>query len=196
MDEHDEEAGRRKVSELIGGIDYALFTTQGTGGDPLHARPMALRKAEDNGDLWFFSKKDSRKAKELTADPQVLVTFADPKKQHFVTVAGRAEIVAERPKVEAMWSESLPGLVSRRSQGRQRRADPGLGRTSRVLGHADERDGLRVRVPQGRHDRRTVARGRGRQGRSDVSGKSQTFATQSLRSPEVQIEPRVEASDG
>ena len=105
MDEHDEEAGRRKVSELIGGIDYALFTTQGIGGDPLHARPMALRKAEDNGDLWFFSKRDSRKAKELTADPQVLVTFADPKKQHFVTVAGRAEIVADRTKVEAMWSE-------------------------------------------------------------------------------------------
>ena len=90
---------------MIGGIDYALFTTQGTGGDPLHARPMALRKAEDNGDLWFFSKKDSRKAKELGADPEVLVTFADPKKQRFVAVSGRAEIVADRSRVEAMWSE-------------------------------------------------------------------------------------------
>ncbi len=105
MNGHDEEAGRRKVSEMIGGIDYALFTTQGIDGGPLHARPMALRKADDNGNLWFFSKRDSRKAKELGADPQVLVTFADPKKQHFVAVTGRAEIVAERSEVAAMWSE-------------------------------------------------------------------------------------------
>ena len=105
MGGQDEDAGRRKVVELVKGIDYALFTTQGTAGDPLHARPMALREVEDDGTLWFFSKKDSRKAKELTADPQVLATFADPKKQHFVTIAGRAEIVADRQKVEAMWSE-------------------------------------------------------------------------------------------
>ncbi len=105
MGGQDEDAGRRKVVELVKGIDYALFTTQGTAGDPLHARPMALREVEDDGTLWFFSKKDSRKAKELTINPQVLVTFADPKKQHFVTIAGRAEIVAERQKVEVMWSE-------------------------------------------------------------------------------------------
>ncbi len=105
MGDQDVEAGRRKVLELIEGIDYALFTTHGADGGPLHFRPMAWRKVEDDGDLWFFSKKDSRKAKELTADPRVLVAFADPKKQHFVSIMGRAEIVAERAKVEAMWSE-------------------------------------------------------------------------------------------
>ncbi len=105
MSGQDEDAGRRKVVELVKGIDYALFTTQGTAGDPLHARPMALREVEDDGTLWFFSKNDSRKAKEMTADPQVLVTFADLKKHHFVTIAGRAKIVSDREKVEAMWSE-------------------------------------------------------------------------------------------
>ena len=105
MGSQDAEAGRRTVIELIEGIDYALFTTQGTSDDPLHSRPMALRKVEDDGDLWFFSKKDSRKVKELIADPQVLISFADPKKQNFVSITGRAEIVAERAKVAAMWSE-------------------------------------------------------------------------------------------
>ena len=101
--EHD--AGRRKVLELIGGIDYALFTTTAADGAPLHARPMAYRKVEDDGDLWFFSKNDSRKVGELRAEPRVLVTFADPRKQHFVSVTGRAEVVAERARVEALWSE-------------------------------------------------------------------------------------------
>lgn len=102
---HDSEAGRRKVLELIEGIDYATFTTRGSGGAPLHARPMAYRKCEDDGDLWFFTKKDSRKAEEIGADPQVLVGFADPKEQNFVSITGRAEVVADRARVKALWSE-------------------------------------------------------------------------------------------
>ena len=105
MENQDDEAGRRKVLELVEGVDYALFTTRAADGAPLHARPMAYRKVEDDGDLWFFSKKDSRKVEELTAEPRVLVTFADPRKQHFVSITGRAEVVAERAKVEALWSE-------------------------------------------------------------------------------------------
>ena len=104
---HDKgmEAGRRKVLKLIDGIDYALFTTKSGDGTPLHSRPMATRKVEGDGDLWFFSKRDSRKVEELTAAPHVLVNFADPRKQRFVTITGKAEVVSERAKVEAMWSE-------------------------------------------------------------------------------------------
>ena len=101
----DTEAGRRKIIDLIGDIDYANFTTRSIEGPALHARPMAYRKCEDDGDLWFFTKKTSRKAKEVGADSQVLVSFADPKKQNFVSVSGRGEIVEDRARVKALWSE-------------------------------------------------------------------------------------------
>ena len=99
------DAGREKVLELIDGIDYAVFTTRGSDGAPLHARPMAYRKVEGDGDLWFFTKKDSRKVKELSADPQTLVSFADPGRQTFVSITGRSEVVADRAKVKALWNE-------------------------------------------------------------------------------------------
>ena len=99
------DAGREKVLELIDGIDYAVFTTRGSDGAPLHARPMAYRKVEGDGDLWFFTKKDSRKVKELSADPQTLVSFADPGHQTFVSITGRSEVVADRAKVKALWNE-------------------------------------------------------------------------------------------
>ncbi|MCW6510267.1 pyridoxamine 5'-phosphate oxidase family protein [Lichenifustis flavocetrariae] len=101
----DDVAGRRKVLELIEGMDYALFITRGRDGAPLHARPMAYRSVEGDGDLWFFTKKDSRKVKEVETDPQILVSFADPKQQHFVSINGRAEIVADRATVTKNWSE-------------------------------------------------------------------------------------------
>ena len=105
MSDEDAEAGRRKVVSLIDGIDYAVFTTRGSDGAPLHARPMAYRKVEDGGDLWFFTKKDSRKVKELEADPQTLVSFADPRKQNFVSITGRSVIVTDRARVKALWNE-------------------------------------------------------------------------------------------
>ena len=101
----DAEAGRKKVLELIDGMDYAVITTRGSDGAPLHARPMAYRKVEGDGDLWFFTKRDSRKVKEIEAEPGTLVSFADPKKQNFVSLTGRSEIVADRERVKALWSE-------------------------------------------------------------------------------------------
>jgi general stress protein 26 len=101
----DEDAERRKVLAMIKSIDYAVFTTAGRDGAPMHARPMAYREVEGDGDLWFFSKRDSRKAKEITADPAVLISFADPKEQHFVAITGRAEIIADRAVVKEKWSE-------------------------------------------------------------------------------------------
>lgn len=103
--DNDADAGRRKVLELIDGIDYAVFTTRGSDGAPLHARPMAYRKVEGDGDLWFFTKKDSRKVKEIAADPQTLVSFADPGHQTFVSITGRSEVVADRARVKALWNE-------------------------------------------------------------------------------------------
>lgn len=104
MDDQND-AGRRKVLALIDGIDYAVVTTRGRDGAALHARPMAYRSVEDDGNLWFFTKRDSRKVEEVEADPQVLVSFADPKHQHFVSISGRAEVVSDRATVERLWNE-------------------------------------------------------------------------------------------
>lgn len=105
MGNANEDAGRHKVLSLIGQIDYALFTTCSQDGAPCHARPMAYRKVENDGDLWFFTKRDSRKIDEINADERVLITFADPKNHHFVSLAGRATVVTDRDKVASLWSE-------------------------------------------------------------------------------------------
>ena len=103
MDDANDETGRRKVLELIKGIDYALFTTRDAAA--LHARPMAYRAVENDGDLWFFTNSNSRKVAELRADPTTLVGFADPRRQTFVTIMGESEIVADPAEKMRRWSE-------------------------------------------------------------------------------------------
>ena len=105
MDEKTDAASRKKVLDLVKDIDYAVFTTRTEGQGPLHARPMAYRSVEDDGDFWFFTKRDSRKVQELTADPETMLTFADTKNQNFVSVSGKGHLVTERAEVKKRWTE-------------------------------------------------------------------------------------------
>ncbi len=107
MADQSDAAAHKKIFDLVGTIDYAVVTTralaEGEGG--MHARPMAYRSAEPDGVFWFFTKRNSRKVEELKADPATLVSFADPRKQNFVTIGGTSTIVEDRAKVGALWSE-------------------------------------------------------------------------------------------
>lgn len=104
MQEQTDENARKKVIALIADMDYAVVATHAPDG-AMHARPMAYRSVEPDGDLWFLTKLDSRKVQELKANPKTLVSFADPKNQNFVSITGTSEIVTGRPKVREVWSE-------------------------------------------------------------------------------------------
>ena len=104
MQEQTDEKARKKVIALIEDLDYAVVATH-TADGAIHARPMAYRSVESGGDLWFLTKLDSRKVQEIKANPKTLVSFADPKKQNFVSIMGTSEIVTGRAKVQEVWSE-------------------------------------------------------------------------------------------
>ena len=96
---------KEKVVSLIRDMSYATFTTRSPEGGVLHARPMAYRSVGEDAELWFFTKADSRKVRELKADPSTMVSFADPKEHNFVSISGTTEVVADRAKVKELWSE-------------------------------------------------------------------------------------------
>ena len=105
MDEQSDEAARQKVIKLIKDVDYAVFGTRSVDGQTLHARPMAYRSVEADGDLWFFTKRQSRKVDEISGNSHTLVCFADPKNQVFVSITGTSHVVTDRAKVKELWTE-------------------------------------------------------------------------------------------
>ncbi|MGB6276607.1 MAG: pyridoxamine 5'-phosphate oxidase family protein, partial [Rhodococcus sp. (in: high G+C Gram-positive bacteria)] len=66
--------GVTKVAELMSEAGLCMFTTVGRDGH-LISRPMALQEAEFDGDLWFFAAQDSRKVRDIAANPTVNVSF-------------------------------------------------------------------------------------------------------------------------
>lgn len=93
----------KKLGEMIKDIDYAMLTTA-TGEGRLRSRPMSTQQAEFDGDLWFFTGADSPKVREIQEDQQVNLSYAQPDKNRYVSVSGRAAVVRDRKKAEELWN--------------------------------------------------------------------------------------------
>ncbi len=94
------------LAELIGDIHICMLTTIDTDGTPW-SRPMGVRAAEFDGDLWFFTDVHSDKVEHIRRTPRVGVVFSKPSDQDYVTLAGRASISNDRQKIEELWSELM-----------------------------------------------------------------------------------------
>lgn len=94
------------LRELIKDVDTAMLTTLTEEG--LISRPMKTQEVEFDGDLWFFTKKETDKYKEILNDQEVNVAYAG---KSYVSVRGRAEIVEDLEKKKELWSKAYEKLM-------------------------------------------------------------------------------------
>jgi general stress protein 26 len=93
----------KKLAKLIDGIECAMLTTATDDGS-LRSRPMATRHAREfDGTLWFFTDADAAKVLEVEHERHVNVSYADPSKNRYVSVSGRASVSRDRAKMRELW---------------------------------------------------------------------------------------------
>lgn len=95
-----------RIAKEIKGINVAMMTTVAQDGS-LHSRPMAVQQHDFDGDLWFFTGKDSIKIDELEANNQVNIAFAAPDDNRYVSVSGTARVVTDQARIEELWNPAL-----------------------------------------------------------------------------------------
>ncbi|WP_436374815.1 pyridoxamine 5'-phosphate oxidase family protein [Cytobacillus sp. BC1816] len=94
------------LRELIKDIDTAMLTTVTEEG--LVSRPMKTQEVEFDGDLWFFTKKETKKYDEILHDQDVNVAYAG---KSYVSVRGKAEIVEDLDKKKELWSKAYEEIM-------------------------------------------------------------------------------------
>jgi general stress protein 26 len=94
------------LRELIKDIDTAMLTTVTEEG--LVSRPMKTLEVEFDGDLWFFTKKETNKYDEILHDQDVNVAYAG---KSYVSVRGKAEIVEDLDKKKELWSKAYEEIM-------------------------------------------------------------------------------------
>ncbi|MGC4035466.1 MAG: pyridoxamine 5'-phosphate oxidase family protein [Chitinophagaceae bacterium] len=68
------------------------------------SRPMATSGIDEDGTLWFFSRKSSDKNNQLDHNQQVDLIYMDPGKQHYLALSGVADVVYDDAKAHQYWS--------------------------------------------------------------------------------------------
>lgn len=98
----------QRLWEMIEGIRFGMLAHRGDDGT-LHAHPLTTVNRSRDADrdaeaLFFFVPKQGELYRRLQRDPQTVVTYADPSKDCYVSVSGRATWVDELPRKQALWS--------------------------------------------------------------------------------------------
>ena len=102
---------RDKVFDLIKDVQVAMMATADDSGRLFHARPMVAPKldkqADFDGALYFFTGVGTPKVEEIRANPHVLVTYASPDKQSYVSLSGEASVERDRAKIDTLWTKEI-----------------------------------------------------------------------------------------
>ena len=93
-----------KLKSLVSDINICLFCTNLKTDDGATCRPMGAQHVCDQGNVWFFSEKNSDKNKEIAQNKNVQLFFSHPAKSSYLVVNGEAEIIFERAKIDELWT--------------------------------------------------------------------------------------------
>lgn len=92
-----------KLQSLVTGIGTCMFFTDNQSGNH-NSRPMAVIEVDSMGNIWFFTKKHSAKMKDIEKNSSVHLVFANPSKDSYVDLRGRASIELDRKTIEEKWN--------------------------------------------------------------------------------------------
>ena len=93
-----------KLKSLVDYIMICLFCTDLKTDDGSTCSPMSAIKVCDQGNIWFFSEKDSDKNKVIALDKNVQLFFSHPAKGSYLVVNGDAKIILDKTKIEELWT--------------------------------------------------------------------------------------------
>ena len=95
--------GIEKIAELIKGTHICMMTTA-AGDGSFDSRPMATQKAAFDGTVWFLTRHESGKVKELEHDSHIGLMYADTSNSNYVTAKGKGEVSQDQAKIKELWN--------------------------------------------------------------------------------------------
>lgn len=95
-------AAIEEIQALVKQLNTCMFCTYDDAGE-LQARPMAVQQADDDGNLWFLSKKGSEKNQQLMSNNKVELLFGEGKDK-WLALHGTAVLMYDKDKIRELWT--------------------------------------------------------------------------------------------
>lgn len=100
------------IAAIVKDASVAFLTTMSENGHH-HSRPLAVQDHEFTGELWFFTQDPSDKVDDIRRHAQVNAALQSGK--GFLSIAGTAEIVHDRARIDEYW---MPQVEAWFAEGR------------------------------------------------------------------------------
>lgn len=97
-----QELSQHDVVETLRRARWVMLTTALADGTLL-SHPMSPQEVTDDTDVWFFLSLDGGQAEALRTGPAVNIAVSEA--GSWLSVAGRAEFVEDRAKVDELWND-------------------------------------------------------------------------------------------
>ena len=102
VDTTDRETASSTLAEMVEGIPYAIRVMRDEHGR-FDSCPLNTHDAPFDGTLWFFISASGRLARQLRANRDVLLTYADPDRSRYVSMRGVASVLRDAPSARDLW---------------------------------------------------------------------------------------------
>ncbi|MES2824216.1 MAG: pyridoxamine 5'-phosphate oxidase family protein [Pseudomonadota bacterium] len=112
-DDLQSNAAIKKIKDLVESAGSCFFCTDAVNDRRSHssessgACPMAVKKVDDQGNLWFLSASDSHKNKEININPSVKLFFQGSAHSDFLFINGDATISTDPIRIKELWEPIL-----------------------------------------------------------------------------------------
>ena len=120
---------RDRILRLIEENPTCMMVTQGADG-ALRARPMHAILERTREEIWFYTRLDSGKSRELEADGAVCLCFASPADGAYVSISGAAALSDDRAMIRRHWSTFVDAWFPEGPEG----PDTGMIRVTPIRG--------------------------------------------------------------
>lgn len=93
-----------KLKSLVSDISICLFRSNLLAEEVSNCGPMTAQRVCDQGNIWFFSEKNSDKNNAILTNSKVQLYFSNPTTGTCLVLNGDAEVDLTQSKIEELWT--------------------------------------------------------------------------------------------
>ena len=92
----------KKLKSVGEDIRFCMYTTYKNGR--IDSRPMTTQQVDDEGNVWFFTSRNTDLGDNSNHGESVTLIYSEPKDNTYLSVSGNAELVNDEAKKEELWN--------------------------------------------------------------------------------------------
>ena len=97
-------ADPKKLKGILDEINICIFTTADKEKKQNCSTLMPNSHVDDDGTIWFFTDKKSRRRSAIESNGNVHLLYTHPSKKNYVDVWGNARMVEDGGKINELWN--------------------------------------------------------------------------------------------